>query len=67
MTSLARYHMYFGRYFSPTDLIALLEKVTPERAENRATILQPERIAGECCRKHRRLRIDPRAAYILGP
>jgi predicted Zn-dependent peptidase len=30
MSSLARYHIYFGRYFSPEELIALLESVTAE-------------------------------------
>lgn len=30
MNSLARYHLYFNRYFTPDELIALLESVTPE-------------------------------------
>jgi len=46
MNSLARYHMYFDRYFSPTELIALLEKVTPEDVQKIAQeFFQPERIA----------------------
>jgi len=46
MNSLARYHMYFDRYFSPTELIALLEKVTPEDIQKIAQeFFQPERIA----------------------
>jgi predicted Zn-dependent peptidase len=46
MNSLARYHMYFDRYFSPSELIALLEKVTPEDVQQLAReFFQPERIA----------------------
>ena len=46
MNSLARYHMYFDRFFSPTELIALLEKVTPEDVQKIAQeFFQPERIA----------------------
>jgi predicted Zn-dependent peptidase len=30
MNSLARYHLYFNRHFTPEELIALLENVTPE-------------------------------------
>jgi predicted Zn-dependent peptidase len=30
MSSLARYHIYFDRYFSPAELIAMLESVTAE-------------------------------------
>ena len=46
MNSLARYHMYFDRYFSPIELIALLEKVTPEDIQKIAQeFFQPERIA----------------------
>ena len=30
MNSLARYHIYFNRYFSPDELIAMLESVTAE-------------------------------------
>jgi len=30
MNSLARYHIYFNRYFSPAELISLLESVTAE-------------------------------------
>jgi predicted Zn-dependent peptidase len=38
--------MYFDRYFSPTELIALLEKVTPEDVQKIAQeFFQPERIA----------------------
>jgi predicted Zn-dependent peptidase len=39
MTSLARYHMYFNRHFTPQELIALLEGVTAE---------QVQQIAREC-------------------
>jgi len=39
MTSLARYHMYFNRHFTPQELIALLESVTAE---------QVQQIAREC-------------------
>ena len=39
MTSLARYHMYFGRHFTPQQLIELLEVVTAE---------QVQQIAREC-------------------
>jgi len=30
MNSLARYHLYFNRHFTPQELIAMLESVTPE-------------------------------------
>jgi len=46
MNSLARYHLYFGRYFSPAELIALLEKVTPQDVQQIAReFFKPERIA----------------------
>ncbi|MGA8144837.1 MAG: pitrilysin family protein [Candidatus Acidiferrales bacterium] len=46
MNSLARYHMYFDRYFSPSELIALLEKVTTEDIRQLAReFFQPERLA----------------------
>jgi predicted Zn-dependent peptidase len=46
MNSLARYHLYFNRYFSPLELIALLEKVTREDVQEVAReFFQPERIA----------------------
>src|SRR5277367_1159483 len=46
MTSLARYHMYFNRYFSPSELIALLEKVTPADVQQIAReFFSPERLA----------------------
>jgi predicted Zn-dependent peptidase len=46
MNSLARYHMYFDRYFSPVELIALLEKVTCEDVQQVAQeFFKPERIA----------------------
>jgi predicted Zn-dependent peptidase len=36
MNSLARYHLYFNRQFSPQELIALLEKVTAEDVQQLA-------------------------------
>jgi hypothetical protein len=30
MSSLARYHIYFDRHFTPQELIAMLESVTVE-------------------------------------
>jgi len=46
MNSLARYHIYFGRYYSPTELIALLEGVTPEDVQQVAReFFQPGRLA----------------------
>jgi predicted Zn-dependent peptidase len=46
MNSLARYHLYFNRYFSPVELIALLEKVTREDIQQIAQeFFQPERLA----------------------
>jgi predicted Zn-dependent peptidase len=46
MNSLARYHVYFNRHFTAKDLIALLEKVTPEDVQELAReFFQPERIA----------------------
>ena len=46
MNSLARYHIYFNRHFTPKELIALLEKVTPEDVQQVAReFFQPNRIA----------------------
>jgi predicted Zn-dependent peptidase len=46
MSSLARHHLYFGRYFSPDELIRLLERVTREEMQQVAQeFFQPERIA----------------------
>jgi predicted Zn-dependent peptidase len=46
MNSLARYHVYFNRHFTAKDLIALLERVTPEDVQELAReFFQPERIA----------------------
>jgi predicted Zn-dependent peptidase len=36
MSSLARYHLYFNRHFSPAELIALLEEVTTEEVQRLA-------------------------------
>jgi predicted Zn-dependent peptidase len=33
MNSLARYHLYFGRHFTPDELIAMLESVTAEEVQ----------------------------------
>jgi len=46
MNSLARYHIYFNRHFTPAELIALLEKVTPEDVQQIAReFFQPHHIA----------------------
>jgi predicted Zn-dependent peptidase len=46
MNSLARYHIYFDRYFSPAELIAMLERVTPEDVQQLAReFFQPGRLA----------------------
>jgi predicted Zn-dependent peptidase len=46
MNSLARYHLYFNRYFTPEELIAMLESVTPEEVRDVAReFFQGERIA----------------------
>jgi predicted Zn-dependent peptidase len=46
MSSLARYHMYFDRHFSPQELIAMLEAVTAEEVQQIAQeLFQPGRIA----------------------
>src|SRR5271156_331231 len=46
MSSLARYHMYFDRHFSPAELITMLEAVTAEEVQKVAReFFQPERIA----------------------
>jgi predicted Zn-dependent peptidase len=46
MSSLARYHMYFDRHFSPQELIAMLEAVTAEEVRKVAQeFFQPGRIA----------------------
>ena len=33
MNSLARYHIYFNRHFTPQELIAMLESVTAEEMQ----------------------------------
>jgi len=46
MNSLARYHMYFNRYFSPEELIATLEAVTAADVQQLAReLFQPGRLA----------------------
>ena len=46
MSSLARYHMYFDRHFTPQELIAMLETVTAEEVQQIAReFFQPGRIA----------------------
>ena len=46
MSSLARYHMYFDRHFTPQELIAMLEAVTAEEVRKVAQeFFQPGRIA----------------------
>jgi predicted Zn-dependent peptidase len=46
MSSLARYHMYFDRHFTPKELIAMLEAVTAEEVQTVAQeFFQPGRIA----------------------
>ncbi len=46
MSSLARYHMYFDRHFTPQELIAMLEAVTAEEVQQIAQeLFHPDRIA----------------------
>jgi predicted Zn-dependent peptidase len=46
MNSLARYHIYFNRHFTPAELIALLESVTTEEVQQIARdFFQPDRLA----------------------
>src|SRR5271155_1315820 len=46
MSSLARYHMYFDRHFSPQELIVMLEAVTAEEVQQIAReLFVPDRIA----------------------
>ena len=46
MSNLARMEMYFGRLFSPAELLALLEKVTREEIQEIAQeFFHPEKIA----------------------
>jgi predicted Zn-dependent peptidase len=46
MNSLARYHMYFDRHFTPQELITLLESVTAEQVQELAReFFQPGRLA----------------------
>jgi predicted Zn-dependent peptidase len=46
MNSLARYHLYFNRHFTPEELIALLESVTPEEVRDVAgEFFHSERVA----------------------
>ena len=46
MSSLARYHLYFNRHFTPAELIAMLEAVTAEQVQQLAReFFQPGRLA----------------------
>jgi predicted Zn-dependent peptidase len=46
MSSLARYHMYFNRHFTPQELIAMLESVTAEEVQQIARgFFQPDQVA----------------------
>ena len=46
MNSLARYHLYFNRHFTPQELIAMLERVTADEVRQIAReFFAPERIA----------------------
>ena len=46
MNSLARYHLYFNRHFTPQELIALLEQVTAEQVQQIAReFFDPDQIA----------------------
>jgi predicted Zn-dependent peptidase len=46
MNSLARYHLYFNRQFTPDELIALLESVTAEQVQQLAAeLFAPARMA----------------------
>jgi predicted Zn-dependent peptidase len=46
MSSLARYHLYFNRYFTPAELIAMLEAVTAEEVQKLAQeFFQGDRLA----------------------
>jgi predicted Zn-dependent peptidase len=46
MHSLARYHIYFDRYFTPQELIVMLESVTAEQVQQIAQeFFQPGRLA----------------------
>jgi predicted Zn-dependent peptidase len=46
MSSLARYHIYFGRHFTPQELIVMLEAVTAEEVQQLAReFFEPARLA----------------------
>lgn len=46
MGNLARQQMYFGRFYSVEELIAMIEHVTPEKIQSLAhELFQPDRIA----------------------
>jgi predicted Zn-dependent peptidase len=46
MNSLARYHIYFDRHFTPQELIAMLESVTVDEVQQIAReFFAPGRIA----------------------
>jgi predicted Zn-dependent peptidase len=46
MNSLARYHIYFDRHFTPDELIAMLEAVTAEQVQQIAReFFEPGRVA----------------------
>jgi len=46
MSSLARYHLYFNRHFTPEELIAMLESVTAEEVQQLAReLFEPSQVA----------------------
>ncbi len=46
MSSLARYHLYFNRHFTPEQLIAMLESVTAEEVQQLAReFFEPSQVA----------------------
>jgi len=46
MSNLARYHIYFDRYFTPQELIAMLESVTADEVQQLAReFFRPDQVA----------------------
>ena len=60
MNSLARYHIYFDRHFTPQELVAMLESVTAEEVQELAReFFQPGRLAASVVGALGKFKITP--------
>ena len=68
MSSLARYHIYFDRHFTPQELIAMLESVTIEEIQVIAQeFFQSDRLAASVVGNLNGFKLDPRPTRDLAP